>query len=622
MLAGLTGPPSALGRGRIAAVKDAASGAVGVLMGKRFTALNGVAILVGAAAGLAAVLFRYGIDLVQNVAFSGQWNASPLEENAPLVSEWPLIQRWGFLVILVPMAGGLVVGLIRRFWRQTAQYGVTEVMAAVQARGGILKGRSALGHAALSAVTVGTGGSTGREGPIGYIGAALGSSLGRRLKFTPRDIKVLLGCGFSAGIGASFNAPMGGVLMAIELILPEFSTHAFVPLVLATVVGVTVGQLLLADKATFFVPAFTFESPWELVTYLFLGILCGLVAVAFIRLLAWTYQAWTRFHIPDLVKPAIGGLLVGSIGYAMFLSLDQYHVFGTGYATVSTILGTSPTGFLTPEFFLMLVVLAVAKPIATSITIGSGGGGGMFSVSLFQGALLGGAVGAGAHWLWPAVVTDPASYALVGMGAFYAASSRATLTAIVFLAEITRNYTILLPLMLAAVAADAVSVRLSRDSLYTIKLTQRGIHYGHDRLTSPLDFLQVKDIMSTKIDSLPTTMTVGDAFNRMLDLGHTGYPVLDPEEKLAGVITRRDISRHLQAGKGGEALSAVVPGLVITAFPDEMLHRARDRIYQQGIGRLMVVDPLDRRKLVGIVTRSDVLRAEAERDVAHEEEWG
>ena len=595
-------------------------------MGKRFTALNGMALLVGALAGFAAVGLRYLIDYVQNASFSGIFDfasATSREENKYIVP------HWGAWVVLVPMAGGIAVGAIRRFWPQTQQYGVSEVMAAVQAKGGILKGRSSLGHAAISAITVGTGGSTGREGPIGYIGAALGSSLGRRLRFTARDMKVLLGCGFSAGIGASFNAPMGGVLMALELVLPEFSTHAFIPLVLSTVVGVTVGHLFLADQATFHIASFSFTTPWELPIYLFLGLLCGLVAVAFIRLVSWAYRAWAQFRIPDMAKPALGGLMVGLLGLVMLESLGQYHVFGTGYATVSSVLclghpgtGCTAEGLqLGGHVVFGLLVLAVAKPIATSITVGSGGGGGMFSVSLYQGALLGGLTGLGAHWLWPSVAVDPASYALVGMAAFYAASSRATLTAIVILAELTRNYTVLLPVMLAAVTADAVSVRLSRDSLYTIKLTQKGIRYEHDRLTSPLDFLQVKDVMTPKVDALPATTTVGDAFNRMLDLGHTGYPVVDPEGKLAGIVTRRDLSKHLQAGKGGEPLSAVVSGLCITAFPEEALYRARDRIHQQGIGRLIIVDPKDRRKLVGIITRSDLLRAEAEKDVGHEDGW-
>jgi chloride channel protein, CIC family len=594
-----------------------------VLLGKRFTALNVVALFVGALAGLAAVVLRWSIDYVQNASFSGEFDldaATSLEENQYIVPQW--VGVLGLVVVLVPMAGGVAVGLIRHFWPQTRQYGVTEVMAAVQARGGIVKGRSAVGHGLLSAITVGTGGSTGREGPIGYIGAALGSSLGRRLRFTARDIKVLLGCGFSAGIAASFNAPMGGVLMALELVLPEFSTHAFIPLVLATVVGVVIGQAFLGDHATFIVPGFDFSDWRQLLLYFVLGILCGAVAVGFIRLLSWSYRSWADLRMPEILKPALGGLLVGAIGYTMFVALPihQYHVFGTGYATVSDILGRSPAGYDT-GLLLTLAVLAVAKPIATTITVGSGGGGGMFSVSLYQGAILGGLFGFGAHLLWPDIATDPAMFALVGMGAFYAASSRATLTAIVFLAEITQEFSILLPVMLAAVTADAIAVRFSRDSLYTIKLTQRGIRYEHDRLTSPLDYLLVKDVMTPKVDVVPATMTVGEAFNRMLDLGHTGYPVVDEHGKLAGMVTRRDMSKHMQAGRGPDPLSAVVPGLCITAFPEEPLYKARDRIHQQGIGRLVVVDPADRRKVVGILTRSDLLRAEAEKDVEHEEEW-
>jgi len=600
-------------------------------MGKRFTALNGAALAVGAFAGLAAVGLRDLIHLVEDLSFrtpsylrgvgaGGEPILSPRESNQFIVSDW------GALVILVPLVGGLLVGLIRQFWPGTRQYGVTEVMAAVQAKGGILRGRSSIGHAAVSAITVGTGGSTGREGPISYIGAAIGSSLGRQFGFTARDIKILLGCGFSAGIATSFNAPMGGVLMALELVLPEFSTHAFIPLVLSTVTGVAVGRIFLADQATFQIAAFHFGSTLELPVYLLLGIVCGLFAVAFIRLVSWTYRAWHDWRMPEVLKPALGGLLVGILGYVLVLTMPDhhYHVFGTGYSTVTSILQAPASSFgrLVP----LLLVLVIAKPVATSLTVGSGGGGGMFSVSLYQGALWGGLIGWGAAAVWPHVLPnapalDPASFALIGMAAFYAAASRATLTAIVITAELSQSFAALLPTMVAAVVADAVCVRLSRDSLYTLKLASSGIRYEHDRVQSPLDFLAVKDVMSKQVDTLPATTTVGEAFNRMLDLGHTGYPVVDEHGKLAGIVTRRDLSRHLQAGKGSDPLSAVVPGLTITAFPDEMLYRARDRIHKQGIGRLVVVDPKDRRTIVGILTRSDLLRAEAEKDVGHGEDW-
>jgi chloride channel protein, CIC family len=576
---------------------------------RRFLAVNGAALAAGALVGLAAVGFRWFINLIENLSFKGRFEATAAETNEFIVSPW------GWAVVLVPFLGGLAVGLIRKAWPESRQRGVAEVMAAVQARGGHLRARSSWGHAIMSAITVGTGGSTGREGPIAYIGASLGSSVARRFNLTLRDVKVLVGCGFAAGIAATFDAPMGGVLLALEIIVPEFSTHAFIPLVLATVVAVTLARLFVPGAATFEVGGFEMGSPWELLLFVVLGFFCGIGGVFFIRAMGHSQRWWGALVLADWMKPALGGLMVGLMGLFMFQVFGHYHLFGTGYATVSHILLGDPALLAVG----LLLVLALLKPVATAITIGSGGGGGVFSASLFAGAAYGGLLGLVANALFPAMDLHVPTYALVGMAAFYAATARATLTAIVILAEFVNDYSILVPAMLCAVTADAVSIALNKESIYTVRLGQSGILYDHDKVASPLDFLQVKDVMSPQVDTLPDSMAVGDAYNAVLDHGHTGYPVVDADGKLAGIVTRRDLSRHMQAGKGAETLGAVVPGLCITAYPDEMLHKARDRIFQQEIGRLIVVDKDDRRRIVGILTRSDLLRAEAERDVEHQD---
>lgn len=579
---------------------------------KRFLALNGAAAVVGILVGLSAVLFRYLINVIENGAFYGRFGGTPQETNSFLESPW------GWFVVLVPVAGGLAIGVIRRLWPDSKPQGIAEVMAAVQAKGSILKGRSSWSHALQSAITVGTGGSTGREGPIGYIGAAVGSSFGRRLGFVRRDITVLLGTGFAAGIATTFNAPLGGVLLALELIIPEFSTHALIPLVVGTVAGVMAGRPFLGDAATFTVPDFRFTNPWDLAVYLMLGLFCGLGGVAFIRTLGWSQGAWQTLRIPDWLKPAAGGALVGIAGAVLFEAFGAYHLYGTGYATVSAILANDGAVVVVP----LLAVLILLKPVATATTVASSGGGGIFSASLYTGALYGGLMGLVVDALVPPLAGGGPSYAVVAMAAFYAATARATLTAIVIIAELVNDYTILVPAMLACVTADAVSIALSKDSVYTVRLAQRGILYEADRTTSPLDVLQVKQVMSSKVDTLPATVTVGEAFNRMMDLGHTGYPVTDEQGKLAGIITRRDLSKHLQGGRGPEPLGKVVSGLCITGTPDEVLYHARDRMFKHEVGRLVIVDASDRRRIVGILTRSDLLRAEAERDVEHGDFFG
>lgn len=586
---------------------------------RRFLRLNGGAVAIGVLGGLAVVLFRYLIRLVEEAAFNpgpGLLGRVTAKETNTFISS-----PWGWLVILVPAAGGLVVGLIRTLRPDTKQQGVAEVMAAVQAKGGVLRGRTAWGHAIISAITVGTGGSTGREGPISYIGAALGSTVGRRLQVSARDLKILLGCGFAAGIGATFNAPLGGTLLALELIVPEFSTHAFIPLVFSAVAGTATAHLFLGADATFDVPPFVMGDPWQLALYIALGVLVGLGGVWFIRSLDASNRAWRNMAVPLWAKPMLGGLLVGIMGYFMLELTGQYHIFGSGYSTITDVLNGNANVPGETLAWIPLILLVAAKPLATSITIGSGGGGGVFSASLFQGAVWGGLFGLAAQLALPGAPIDAASFALIGMGAFYAATARATLTAIVILAELTNDFTVILPLMLCAVTADAVSVALTSDSIYTVRLTEKGILYDHDRTQSPLDLLTVRQAMSPQVDVLPDSLTVTQAFSQMLEMGHTGYPVVDGEGLLKGVVTRRDLSRHIQEGKGESPLVDVVSGKPITVFPHEMLHRARDRMFGDRIGRLIVVDPLDRRRVLGILTRSDLLRAEAEKDVEHDDSW-
>ncbi len=587
--------------------------------GRRFTALNGIAVVVGGLAGLAAVGFRGAIDFIQTLFFEGrlEWDVAGAEEFT--------VTKWGLWVVLVPVAGGIIVGVVRYFLPETRRQGIAEVMAAVQARGGIIRGRTAWGHAFISAVTVGTGGSTGREGPIGYIGAALGSSLGRRLGFRPRDIKVLLAAGVAAGIATTFNAPLGGVLFALELILPEFSTHAFIPVVIAVVIGVTLGQIFLGDQPAFMIPQFDFVSAWELGFYLLLGIVCGLGGVGFIRTLSGANELGEKLRMPYWAKPALGGLIVGLMGITVlslttlpfFGGTGHYHIFGTGYATLNAILQGE-------DFVLLasvLVLLILFKPLASAVTIASGGGGGVFSASLYQGGLYGALVGIVANAVAPGLTAPVSAYALVGMGAFYAAAGRATLTTIVLLTELTDGYDVVLPIMFAAVTADAVSVGLSRDSIYTVRLEKAGIHFQHDRLQNPLDMTRVSEIMTRDVDTLHEDLDVGEAFSAMQDHGHNGFPVVDSEGLLLGVLTRSDVSRLMHDGKGDARVGDVVSGLLITCYGSDDLHKARDRIFSEDIGRLLVVDPTDRRKLVGIITRSDILRAEAEKDVGRTNMW-
>ncbi|MGD8791864.1 MAG: chloride channel protein [Anaerolineae bacterium] len=562
--------------------------------------LMGTALLVGLGAGLGAVVFRWLISGVHSLAFES------------LPAALPFLGNW--ILVLAPAVGGLLVGpMIFFFAREAKGHGVPEVMEAVALRGGRIRPIVAVIKSLASSISIGSGGSVGREGPIVQIGSALGSTLGQVLHMSDARIRNLVACGAAGGIAATFNAPIAGVIFALEVILGEFSARYFSTVVIASVTASVVGRVALGDVPAFVVPAYDLVSPWELLFYALLGLLAAPVAVAFIRILYWfedLFDAWRRF--PEYLKPSIGGALLG-LGGLLFLQLNQRPAwgvpgdpiafFGVGYDAMEwALLGKG-------SLFVLLALVAI-KLLATSLTIGSGGSGGVFAPSLFIGAMLGGAFGHTIHNFFPAATAAPGAYALVGMAALFAGASRAPITAILILFEMTDDYRIILPLMLATVICTVLAEHLNRESIYTLKLSRRGIRLERGRDIDVMQGVLVGEAMTTEIDSVSAGLGLESLKMLFAETHHHGFPVLDEEGRLFGVVTLQDLGRAAEGGAlQGRTVGDIATRSVLTVYADEPMWVALKRLSTRDVGRLPVVARDAPTRLLGLIRRSDIVRA-------------
>jgi CIC family chloride channel protein len=417
-----------------------------------------LAILVGLGAGLGAVAFRWLIYAIQRLFFGG---------SAHLFPSLGLLR-----VIPLPAIGGLLVGLLTYYLAREARgHGVPEVMLAVVAQGGRIRPRVAVVKSLASAVCIGSGGSAGREGPIVQIGSGLGSTLGQVLHLPEGTLRLLVACGAAGGIAATFNAPISGVLFASEIILRRFETRALGFIVLSSVAATAVARSVWGDARPFVVPPYQLVSAWEFPLYALLGLICVGAALLLVRVLYGLEDVFSRWRTREYVKPAVGGLLVGLIGFI------HPKIFGVGYGPqpIGPPLGGLELALLGRISLGLAIAYAALKLLATSLTIGSGGSGGIFSPCLFIGAATANAFGQIVHRLLPAYTAAAGAYALVGMGAVFAGAAQAPLTAIIIIFEMTRDYRIILPIMTAAVISTLVAHHVSRDTIYTLKIRRRGI---------------------------------------------------------------------------------------------------------------------------------------------------
>jgi chloride channel protein, CIC family len=513
----------------------------------------------------------------------------------------------GWMVIVTPMIGGLIVGIMARYGSDKIRgHGIPEAMEAVLVNRSRIQPKVAILKPISAAIAIGTGGPFGAEGPIIQTGGAIGSLVGQALHMTAAERKVLLACGAAAGMAATFSTPIAGVILAIELLLFEFKSRSFIPLVIASTLATSVHFQLMGPGPMFTVGALDFGLPRALPAYLVLGVLCGLAALGFSKALYWTEDLFEKLPIHDMWWPAIGALGLGIIGYFV------PRVLGVGYDTISDILNAK-------MLLGGLLAVIVFKSAALVISLGSGTSGGLLAPMFMGSAAMGAAFAMVVDKIWPAANLAPGAFALVAMGAVFGAASRAAFTFIIFAFEITRDYNSVLPLMLVTVIADAIAVRYAKNSIMTEKLARRGLRIHQDYEPDVFQQVTVEEVMAKEFDSVPANMRVGELAERIAKRDpavthHQGVFIVDANGRLAGIITRADVMRALEQDPSGDmtVFQAGSPNPVVT-YPNEVLYDAAARMLRLNVGRLPVCSWEDPGKPIGYLGRSQVMAARLKR---------
>lgn len=543
------------------------------------------AIVVGVVSGIGSAAFIYSLEAVHHLFFVTF--ASALGWLGPSA------------VIILPALGGLLVGpFIARFAPEARGHGVPEVMSAVATRGGRILGRVAVVKIIASALSIGSGGSAGQEGPMVQIGAATASAAGKKFGVPPHHMRTFVACGAAGGLAAVFNAPIGGAIFALEVITGEL-TPAFGAVILASVSATVVSRSLFGNFPTFVVPRYDLVSNSELVFYGILGLLAGLASVAFIRTLYALEDRADAWEFPDRFKPVIGGLALGIMG-RFFPQL-----FGTGAETIQA----ATWGTMTP---LLLLALIPLKMVATSVTLASGGSGGVFGPSMYIGAMLGGAFGWAVHALFPTMTAGSGAYALVGIGGVVGGTALAPLTAIILLFEMTDDYRIILPMMVVTAISVVVTRAFVGESIYTLKLRRQNIGYYQGAELERTHGLTVAMAMRKELPTLKSSADVVTALARAVKGRATALAIVDEDGRPVGAVTVEQLSAASVDEKRPPDVGTLALALdKVRVPPDERLDAALDRLAAADHDVLLVIDGSDDTStatLLGIVTKRDVLR--------------
>jgi H+/Cl- antiporter ClcA len=557
---------------------------------RRVALLCVIAAALGLLGGGAAWVLLKLIALLTNLALFGRvgWRLPPFSTLHP-----------GPWLIVVACAGAFVVALLALWAPLIRGHGIPEAMESILVRQSRISPRAAVAKPLSAAIAIGTGGPFGAEGPIIVTGGALGSLLGQVIPVSPSERKILLASGAAAGMAATFGTPLAAVVLALELLVFEFSTRAFIPLVVASAVAAGVHSALFGSGPLFAVPTHDYAGLDKLPFYVLVGLCCGLVAAIVSKGLFVIEAGFRRLPVGEFWHPVIGAAAFALVG------LFVPRALGVGYDVIGQILG----GKLA---LTTLAILAGAKLVAWWVALASGTSGGTLAPLLLIGGAVGGLLGGGAEHLVPSLGITPGAVALVAMAAVFGAATRATFASIVFLFELTGDYRIILPLMLATVLASLVARALSEESIMTEKLTRRGLRVRSDLEVDPLRTTSVADVMTRQVETLPSDAVVAEARRRLAAGGHGAFPLVDADGALTGIVARGDLLRWEDSD--GHAVTDIASPDVVTASPDEPVLAALHRMLEEDVEHLPVVAD---GRLVGICTRTDILRVR-ERQLEHE----
>ncbi|MFW9798798.1 MAG: chloride channel protein [Candidatus Thorarchaeota archaeon] len=559
--------------------------------------IYGLGAVVGVVSGLVAVGFRWLI-----------LGTSSLSVVVP-----QLLGVWGWLI--VPAVGGLVVGfIVQNYVPEAKGHGVPEIVEAYSFRGGRMRMRVPLLKSLASAMTIGSGGSCGREGPIAQIGGGIGSAIASSLKLDKRMTKTLVVCGVASGIAATFNAPLGGTLFGIEVIAGGIVGFSIIPVILSSVVATALAGWILGTQPSFQAPILLLNNYFELILYLLLGLLLGIASVLWTRGFYAVEDLFERLKTPRHILPVIGGLMVGALAVAVLLMEDSFSyaglfdgdpyfpaIMGVGYAFVDAALIGSVS-------VAALVVFGLLKALATSFTLGSGGSGGVFAPTLFIGTALGGAFGVTFSTLLPEVVPQPVGFALVGMAALFAGTGRAPITCIVIIMEMTADYSMILPLMIAVSTSFLIASSIEEESIYTLKLSRRGVRLRRGFYIGALKEAKVAHVMTETPTVLSPDMARDQVLQIVDETQHTKFPVVSAEGLIVGTLITEDLFCDRD-----DDCEPLVRDVMSTDFLRISPHSSMDSVLhtmlERNEGHAVVVDPRIPNVMVGFITKADVLKA-------------
>ncbi|MEJ2182101.1 MAG: chloride channel protein [Nitrospirota bacterium] len=556
----------------------------------RHTTLIVMSVFVGALAGAANIVFRSSMLFIFDNVFVAGGHLLGVHDGG--------FRR--LLLPLLPMAGVLLlIPLAYKFPGDIYGYTFHRFLETVNLKGSILKARAIVLKTVGAALTIGTGGSAGVEGPIATVGGTIGSVMGQFFKVSGNRLKLLVAAGSAGAIAATFNAPIAGVMFAMEIVLlGNYELTSFAAIVISSGIATVVSRAYYGANPAFAVPKYNLVSAYEIPLYMVLGLVVGVLAVLYIRVFYKVKDAFRNSRIPPLVRPVVGAFIVGSIGVLF------PQVLSDGYSFIEQTLAGNVAA-------ATIIVLVFLKILATSVTLGSGGTGGVFAPALFIGAMAGGGFGYVVHWLFPQVTASSGAYATVGLGAFLAAATHAPLTGIFLLFEMTGNYQIIVPVMMSAIIGTLLARRIDEDSIDTVELTRRGINIHAGQEVAIMGRIKVKDVMNRDVVRIREDKSLSALVNVMVQRERFYIPVVDTGDKMVGILSIQDVRPVLfeEKVKGIVKAGELATEDVITLRPEDDLNTAMENFAVKDIEEIPVVSGDDSRKVIGMLRRMDVIAA-------------